>query len=92
MFGNNPFIGFLVAASSPTQLRRKAEVPRSCSGLRDGRSYKRRCVYPGTETERARERERESYIRFEFRFVSLLVITQCLPAQRFRCASLPQEY
>jgi hypothetical protein len=30
------------------------------------------------------ERERESDIRFEFRFVSLLVITQCFPAQRRR--------
>jgi hypothetical protein len=71
MFGNNSFIGFLVAASSPTQrlfgLRRKAEVPYSGSGLRDGRRYKRRCVYPGTETER--ERERELYpFRISIRF------------------------
>jgi hypothetical protein len=39
----------------------------------------RRCVY---SAERARERE--SDIRFEFRFVSLLVITQCFPAQRLK--------
>jgi hypothetical protein len=34
------------------------------------------------------EREGERDIRFEFRFVSLLVITQCFPTQRLRCACL----